>query len=106
MVQFTVQAVAKILEMAQKQDFADQGIRVMVVGGGCSGFTYDLDFEDEEKEGDEVEVQHGLKVYVDPLSLQYLDGTVIDFIESLDFSGFHFENPNAQRTCGCGSSFS
>ncbi len=106
MVQFTPEAVTKIVEMAQKQSFDDHGIRVMVVGGGCSGFTYDLDFEESEQEGDEIAVQHGLKVFVDPLSLQYLDGTVVDFVDSLDFSGFHFENPNAQRTCGCGSSFS
>lgn len=106
MVQFTETAVSKIREMATGQEFEGQGIRVMVVGGGCSGFTYDLDFEKESREGDEVAEQHGMRVFVDEMSLQYLDGTVVDYVDTLDFSGFHFENPNATRTCGCGASFS
>ncbi len=106
MVTFTDIAASKIREMAAEQDFADHGVRVMVIGGGCAGFTYDMDFESEAKEDDEVGEQHGLKVFVDPMSLCYLEGTVVDYIESLDFSGFHFDNPSATRTCGCGSSFS
>lgn len=106
MIQFTVNAVAKINEMSQEQEFAGQGVRVMVVGGGCAGFTYDMDFETAPREDDETAEQHGLKVYVDAMSLCYLDGTVVDYVESLDFSGFHFDNPSATRTCGCGSSFS
>ena len=106
MVQFTQNAVTKIHEMAGEQEFAGYGVRVMVVGGGCAGFTYDMDFEDKTREDDEISKQHGLNVYVDAMSLCYLDGTVVDYVESLDFSGFHFDNPSATRTCGCGASFS
>ena len=78
----------------------------MVVGGGCAGFTYDMDFEEAPREDDEVVEQFGLRVYVDEMSATYLDNTTVDYVESLDFSGFHLDNPGATRTCGCGSSFS
>ena len=78
----------------------------MVVGGGCSGFTYDMELVDHENNEELVIDRDGIKVYVDPMSYQFLDGTIIDYIESFKFSGFAFENPNATRTCGCGSSFS
>lgn len=106
MVQFTESAATKIKEMAAKQHLEDHGIRVMIVGGGCSGFSYDLDFENAEKPGDEIVEQYGLRIYVDPMSEQYLEGTTVDYVESLEFAGFQFNNPNAKRTCGCGSSFS
>ena len=106
MVQFTQNAVDKIQEMAGEQEFKGYGVRVMVVGGGCAGFTYDMDFENDKRDDDEIAEQHGLKVYVDAMSMCYLDGTVVDYVESLDFSGFHFDNPSATRTCGCGASFS
>ncbi len=106
MVHFTESAVSKIQEMATQQEFTDHGVRVMVVGGGCAGFTYDMDFEDNAREDDDVIEQHGLKVFVDAMSACYLEGTTVDYVESLDFSGFHFDNPSATRTCGCGSSFS
>lgn len=102
----TSAAAIKVKEMAEKQSLQGYGLRIMVVGGGCSGFSYDMDFENEEKPGDEIFEVDGLKVYVDPMSLQYLDGTKVDYVESFQFSGFHFENPNAKNTCGCGSSFS
>lgn len=99
-------AVNKVKEMADSQDLQDHALRIMIVGGGCSGFTYDMDF-DESKAADDWEFDfHGLKVFVDPMSFMYLDGTKIDYVESFQFSGFHFENPNATSTCGCGSSFS
>ena len=101
----TDKAVSKVKEMANQQGLEGYGLRLMVVGGGCSGFTYDMDLENQENDGDSVIEREGLKVYVDPMSYQYLDGTTIDYIESFKFSGFHFENPNATRTCGCGSSF-
>ena len=101
----TDKAVSKVKEMANQQGRPNAGLRLMVVGGGCSGFTYDMDLENKENDGDSVIERDGLKVYVDPMSHQYLDGTTIDYIESFKFSGFHFENPNATRTCGCGSSF-
>ena len=101
----TDKAISKVKEMANQQNLQGHGLRLMVVGGGCSGFTYDMDLENQENDGDSVIEREGLKVYVDPMSYQYLDGTTIDYIESFKFSGFHFENPNATRTCGCGSSF-
>ena len=101
----TDKAVSKVKEMANQQGLDGYGLRLMVVGGGCSGFTYDMDLENQENDGDSVIERDGLKVYVDPMSHQYLTGTTIDYIESFKFSGFHFENPNATRTCGCGSSF-
>ena len=101
----TDKAVSKVKEMANQQGLKGYGLRLMVVGGGCSGFTYDMDLETKENPGDQIFDENGLKIYVDPMSYQYLDGTTIDYIESFKFSGFHFENPNATRTCGCGSSF-
>ena len=101
----TDKAISKVKEMANQQNLQGHGLRLMVVGGGCSGFTYDMDLENQENDGASVIEREGLKVYVDPMSHQYLDGTTIDYIESFKFSGFHFENPNATRTCGCGSSF-
>ena len=101
----TDKAIAKVQEMAVQQGLNDYGIRIMVVGGGCSGFTYDMDLENTTNPGDELFEKNGLTVYVDPMSVQYLHGTTIDYIESFKYSGFRFENPNATRTCGCGSSF-
>jgi iron-sulfur cluster assembly accessory protein len=92
--------------MAQKENMDGFGIRLMVVGGGCSGFSYDMDFEDAEKPGDVVSDREGLKIFVDSMSYQYLEGTTVDYVETFSFSGFHFNNPKAQKTCGCGSSFS
>jgi len=101
----TAKAIAKVQEMAIKQNLMNRNLRIMVVGGGCSGFSYDMDFDEGEQPGDFVLEEDGLKIFVDPMSFQYLDGTKVDYIESFKFSGFHFENPNATRTCGCGSSF-
>ena len=101
----TDKAISKVKEMANQQSLQGHGLRIMVVGGGCSGFTYDMDLENTANPGDQLFEKHGLTVFVDPMSHQYLTGTTIDYIESFKFSGFHFENPNATRTCGCGSSF-
>lgn len=101
----TAKAIAKVQEMAIKQNLINHSLRIAVVGGGCSGFTYDMDFDNCDEVGDFVLEENGLKIFVDPMSHQYLTGTTIDYIESFKFSGFHFENPNATRTCGCGSSF-
>lgn len=105
MITMTEAAAAKIRAMASEHKFEQEAVRVMVVGGGCSGLTYDMDFENEEREGDVVVENDGVKVYIDPMSLAYLDGTKIDYVETFSFSGFHFDNPNAQKSCGCGSSF-
>ena len=81
------------------------GLRVAVRGGGCSGFEYALDFEDESRETDLVYRQGDLKVIVDPVSARYLAGTEIDYVLGMAGTGFKFNNPKAVGTCGCGSSF-
>jgi iron-sulfur cluster assembly accessory protein len=85
---------------------AEHALRVAVVGGGCSGFSYQLDFDDQGREGDAVIAYDGVVVRVDPESAQYLRGIQIDFVSKLAGGGFKFVNPNATGTCGCGSSFS
>ena len=90
----------------QELDAEKVRLRVGVKGGGCSGFSYLLDLTETQKETDEVFEQHGIKVIVDPKSLLYLNGTVIDFRDEIMGRGFVFQNPNATTTCGCGSSFS
>ncbi|RMF16671.1 MAG: iron-sulfur cluster insertion protein ErpA [Candidatus Dadabacteria bacterium] len=103
--EITEPAAAKIGELLQKHDDADLGLRISVVGGGCSGFQYDMAF-DKARETDEViEVGEGVRVLVDPVSYRYLQGTQVDYVESLQGAGFAFNNPNATRTCGCGKSF-
>lgn len=81
-------------------------IRVGVEGGGCSGLTYQLSFDNEEKEGDKAFEDNGVKIVVDKKSYLYLIGTSLDFSGGLNGKGFVFNNPNAERTCGCGESFS
>ena len=81
-------------------------IRVGVKGGGCSGLMYDLEFDNTEKEGDKTFEDNGMKVVVDKKSYLYLIGTTLDFTGGLNGKGFVFVNPNAERTCGCGESFS
>jgi iron-sulfur cluster assembly protein len=85
---------------------AAHGLRVGVKGGGCSGLSYVLGFDAEQKPGDKVFEMHGVTVFVDQKSLFFLSGTQLDFQDGLNGKGFVFNNPNAQRTCGCGSSFS
>jgi iron-sulfur cluster assembly accessory protein len=80
-------------------------LRVAVVGGGCSGFSYQLSFDEQPQPGDAVLEYEGVRVLVDPTSAQYLQGTEIDFVSSLTGGGFKFSNPKASHTCGCGSSF-
>lgn len=83
----------------------EHGLRVAVVGGGCSGFQYALDFTDEAREDDFVYEVDGLTVYVDPVSARYLKGTTIDYVMGMAGAGFKFDNPKAVGSCGCGSSF-
>lgn len=83
-----------------------QGLRISVQGGGCSGLTYNLGFDENVKEGDTVIEKDGIKLFVDGKSLFYLMGTVLDFSDGLNGRGFIFNNPNAKKTCGCGESFS
>lgn len=107
MVSLTTGAVTKVKEILAQQNPSPIGLRVAVVGGGCSGFSYHMAFENQLNEAsDNVYEFDGLKVLVDQMSEMYLDGISIDYIESLEGSGFKFNNPNVRSTCGCGSSFS
>ncbi|HZK75378.1 MAG TPA: iron-sulfur cluster assembly accessory protein [Candidatus Kapabacteria bacterium] len=81
------------------------GLRVGVKGGGCSGLSYSLGFDGEARENDKLIVKEGVRIFVDPKSLFYLSGTQLDFTDGLNGRGFVFNNPNATKTCGCGSSF-
>ena len=103
MITLTESAANKIKTLLTEKE--ETGVRAGVQGGGCSGFTYRLTF-DNQKEGDQVIDSHGLELYIDPKSYLYLMGTEIDFVDSLTGSGFKFNNPSAKRTCGCGESFS
>jgi len=105
-VNLTPRAVEAVRKMHQKEGLsAEQGLRIGVVGGGCSGFQYSMNF-DTRKDGDVVTVLDGVNVFVDELSLPYVAGTTLDYVEGLHNAGFRFDNPRATRTCGCGSSFS
>lgn len=101
----TPTAVDKVKEIMSGQQPQPLGLRLSVVGGGCSGFSYQMNFETEQNPIDKTFEFEGLKVFVDQASLMYLDGTRVDFVETLSGSGFKFENPNVKSTCGCGSSF-
>jgi iron-sulfur cluster assembly accessory protein len=101
----TPNAVAKVKEIMSQQNPAPAGLRVGVVGGGCSGFSYSMQFENGAGMMDKVFDVDGLKVYVDATSVMYLNGCRVDYVETLEGAGFKFENPNVKSTCGCGSSF-
>ncbi len=102
----TQKAVEMVRKMRTKEGFgAEQGLRIAVTGGGCSGFQYQLNF-DAEKEGDRVAHFDDVRVLVDEISFPYIAGVTLDFVEGLHGAGFKFDNPRASRTCGCGSSFS
>lgn len=98
---------ADMVKITREQEGIEEsfGLRVAVRGGGCSGFEYALDFENEARDNDLVYDQHGLTVYLDGLSARYLQGTEIDYVLGMSGAGFKFNNPNAAGTCGCGSSF-
>ena len=105
MLTLTDKAQGKVKEILDSQPEPFAGLRVQVVGGGCSGFQYHMGFEKQENTGDEVLDMGGFKVFVDRGSSMYLDGTEIDWVEALTGSGFKFNNPNVKSTCGCGESF-
>ncbi len=104
-VQLTPTAVEKAKAALSREGLAGWGLRVAVVGGGCSGFQYNLNFDKSAKDDDVEYDVDGLKIFVDAVSLQYVKGMVIDYVNGLHGAGFKFVNPNATRTCGCGSSF-
>jgi iron-sulfur cluster insertion protein len=103
---FTPAAVDAIRKALKEEGEDGDFLRVSVVGGGCSGYQYGLDFDKEDRIGDLPLDFDGVKVVIDPISVGYLRGTVVDYVSGLNGTGFQFKNPNAKRTCGCGSSFS
>jgi iron-sulfur cluster assembly accessory protein len=105
-INLTPKALEMVKQMHKKEGLgAEQGLRISVVGGGCSGFQYSLSF-DVQKDGDTANEIDGTKIFVDEISLPYIAGTTLDYVEGLHAGGFRFDNPRASRTCGCGSSFS
>ncbi len=104
MIQVTPKAVAKIKEAFAKQH-VEGGLRLGVLGGGCSGLSYQFKFDRQARPKDKVFEVDGVTIFVDPKSYVYLHGLTLDYQESLLQSGFAFQNPNAQRSCGCGTSF-
>ncbi len=101
----TESAAAKIQELLAEEGKADSGLRVFVQGGGCSGFQYGLMIEEGVGVGDQLFESNGVKLYVDPVSLSYVKGAEVDFVDTITGGGFTIKNPNASSTCGCGSSF-
>ncbi len=106
MVNLTETAVSKVKEILDTQEPKPAGLRISVVGGGCSGFSYSMAFENTPNMLDKTYSYNGLKIFIDQASLLYLDGAQVDYVESLEGSGFKFNNPQVKSTCGCGSSFS
>jgi len=104
--QLSEQAVNKVKQLLASEDKSGYGLRVAVQGGGCSGFQYGMTWENEQKPNDRILEFGGLRVFVDAMSELYLDDVKIDYVDSLQGSGFKIENPKATGTCGCGSSFS
>jgi iron-sulfur cluster assembly accessory protein len=105
-VTLTATAIAKVKEIMAQQNPVPAGLRVGVVGGGCSGFNYSMSFENAAGLMDKTYDFDGLKVFVDATSMMYLQGATVDYVETLEGAGFKFDNPNVKSTCGCGSSFS
>ena len=106
MLQLSDAAVKKVKQLMAAENKEGFGLRVAVQGGGCSGFQYGLSYEKDQKDNDQVLEFGGLSVYVDAMSGCYLDDVMIDYVDSLQGSGFKINNPKATGSCGCGSSFS
>ncbi|MBZ5533015.1 MAG: iron-sulfur cluster assembly accessory protein [Acidobacteriia bacterium] len=104
-VNLTPTAISKVKEIMTQQSPVPEGLRIGVVGGGCSGFSYSMSFEHAPGMMDKTYTFDGLKVFVDATSAMYLNGCTVDYVETLEAAGFKFENPNVKSTCGCGSSF-
>jgi iron-sulfur cluster insertion protein len=106
MIDITENAIKAVKQISEETGVGHFTIRLRVIGGGCSGFNYDMYYEDKVSEMDEVFEISDIKVVVDPLSMQYLDGVSVDYVEGMFGNGFKFNNPNSKGSCGCGSSFS
>ncbi|MFO7189559.1 MAG: iron-sulfur cluster insertion protein ErpA [Pseudomonadota bacterium] len=102
---FTDSAAAKVKQLIDEEGNSDLKLRVFVTGGGCAGFQYGFTFDEVVNEDDTVMEKNGVSLLIDPMSYQYLVGAEIDYTEGLEGAQFVIKNPNAQTTCGCGSSF-
>jgi len=105
MINLSDKAIDKVKEFLASQEEKYAGVRFAVVGGGCSGFQYEMNLAKQSQESDQVFEIDGLQVFIDSQSLSALKGTEIDYVESIEGAGFKFKNPNATGTCGCGESF-
>ena len=103
---FTDSAASKVKRLITEEENEALMLRVFISGGGCSGFQYGFTFDESVSDGDTVVEKEGVRLLIDPMSIQYLTGAEIDYSEGLEGAQFVIRNPNAQTTCGCGSSFS
>jgi iron-sulfur cluster insertion protein len=106
LINVTEAAAGKIRELLSEEGKTESGLRVFVQGGGCSGFQYGLMIEESGGVGDQQFESNGVRLFVDPVSVSYLRGAEVDFVDTITGGGFTIKNPNATSTCGCGSSFS
>ena len=103
-VNLTEKAANKVKAMLEKENKKDYGLRVGIVSGGCSGYTYDIGIEKNSKENDTVLEEKGIKIFINDESIAFMKGSTIDYVETLQNSGFKINNPNVKRSCGCGHS--
>lgn len=101
----TESAASKVAQLADREQQPGAGLRVKVVGGGCSGLQYQLSFDSNAGDWDQVSEQHGVRLMIDSKSAVYLAGSTVDYVDDLNGAGFKIQNPNASTTCGCGESF-
>jgi len=101
----TAAAASKIKELLSEEGKTESGLRVFVQGGGCSGFQYGLMIEESGGVGDQTYESNGIRLFIDPVSISYLKGAEVDFVDTITGGGFTIKNPNATSTCGCGQSF-
>ena len=106
MINVTPAAASKIAELLVEENKGNAGLRVFVQGGGCSGFQYGLMIDEGGGMGDQIFESNGVKLFVDPISVRYLGGAEVDFVDTVTGGGFTIKNPQAVSTCGCGQSFS
>lgn len=105
MITLTPQAISAARTIVEGAQTPADGLRILVEAGGCSGFTYKMELENATRDGDNIVEADGLKFFIDDMSLGFVKGMTVDFVSSLEKSGFTFENPNATTQCGCGKSF-
>lgn len=106
MITLSSNAVNQIKRLQSEESKPSAGLRIAVVGGGCSGMSYKLDFQEAPESSDKVYEQDGVRVFIDPKSFLYVKGLELDYSGGLNGTGFTFKNPNASKSCGCGTSFS